>query len=125
MSLSFEEIQAQQRPQREQARADHVRQLRERQEVGQKMSELMADPRWEIWGRHLESMRDQAKDRLALIEIKLTSEVLSPDEYLRVKVSQAQARGMWQSYNNALLLAKTLIEQGEKAVEELKNGQDI
>ena len=64
-------------------------------------------------------MRDRAKDHLALIEIKLTGEVLSPDEYVSVKVSQSSARGEVRAYNNALALAKTLIEQGEQAMKEL------
>ena len=119
MALSFEEITQQQRPQREALAQDRLRQLRERQGVAQKVSELVADPRWEVWGRHLEAMRDKAKDRLVSVELKLTGEVLSPDEYVSVKVSQSSARGEVRAYNNALALAKTLIEQGEQAMKEL------
>ena len=120
MGYSFEEIQALQKPQRESARQAHIEQLQARASVGQKISELQADPRFEVWGRHVEAMKAIAQQRLDTVEHELTSnKLLRHDEYISYKIMQSSARGEVLAYNNALSVAKTLIEQGESALKEL------
>ena len=121
MSLSFEEIQRLQRPERESARQSHIEQLQARASVGQKISELQADPRWEVLGRHIEALMDQERERRRMTEFHLVNSILTGDAYLTAKVKHAKADGAFHAYNQVMQLAKVLIEQGESALKELNS----
>lgn len=96
-------------------------QLRERQAVGRKMSELVADPRWEQYGRHLDAIKESYIRRNGVATAKLTGNLLLGDEYLQVKMEQLRTEEAIKALNTALKIAKTLIEEGEKATEDLKS----
>lgn len=88
--------------------------------LGQKMSELTADPRWEIYGRALEQAKEIHERRIEAADQTLLGEFLDTVNYGKVKVARAYAEGYAKALAFALTAAKELIEQGEKATEELK-----
>jgi hypothetical protein len=95
--------------------------LEQAQAQGEQMSVLTATPEWESYGRKLEAEISRAKAIKERIE-KLfldPSKVLSPADYMEAKIHQGQAAAYLDALNFALNVAKTLIEQGEKAVAEL------
>lgn len=102
---------------RKQAR---VHQLRAQQATAQKISELVADPRWEVYGRHVEAIRDLYTRKRDAASAKLLGKVLPRDEYVEAAVDMASHAAAVRALNEALTVAKTLIEHGEKAVEALK-----
>lgn len=120
MSLSYEEVQAQRSVPNASANDQRIRQLRERQATGQKISELVADPRWEIFGREIESIRATYERRSEAAKVKLLNHLLLGDEYLQTKMEQAQADAAATALTLILGRAKVLIEQGEQAMNELK-----
>ena len=95
-------------------------QLKERIAVAEKVSELIADPRFEVWGRHIEAMRDHHAKKSQAAKDKLTGGLLLGDEYLHVKMDQVAADAAMLALNNALKLAASLIKQGEEAMSDLK-----
>ena len=121
MGYSFEEIQALQKPQRESARQSHIEQLQARASVGQKISELQADPRWEVFGRHVNALRSTEFDRETSSQNRLINAILTSEDYLKVKIAQASSSAAVKAYDNVMNLAKTLIEQGESALKELNS----
>ena len=112
------------------ARSDaekRVAQIRAAQQVGKTLSELRADPRWEVYGRYLEAERAKAEGLCRVAEQSLLNieKPPSPQEEYRAKLALAQNRGTIEAFNYALNIAKQLIEQGEKATEILGLGQNL
>ena len=97
-----------------------MRQLRGHVAVADKVSQLVSDPRWEVWGRHVEAIKDYYAKRQAVAAAKLLTETLSGDEYVKAKVAHASSLEAVKVLDYALNMAKTLIEQGEKALAELR-----
>ena len=92
---------------------DHMRQV---QGVGVVMSELQADPRWAIYGNHLEFMKQRYKTSQERTErLLLDGKFLNSEEYGKTKIEQAEYRGTVRGIELALTLAKKLIEEGEQA----------
>lgn len=120
MSQSLEELKPFLAQDAEERKAMRIFQLRAKMEAHQKISELIADPRWELWGRHIEAMRDVHQAKATTTSKRLIAEFLQGEEYMKVKMAQIEADAAVKALNQALLVAKTLIEQGEKAAEELK-----
>ena len=120
MSQSLEELKPFLAKDAEDRKAARIFQLRAKIEAAQKVSELVADPRWELWGRHIEAMRDAHQVQASSARWRLCAKFLQGEEYLKVKIVQVEEDAAVKALNQALLVAKTLIEQGEKAAEELK-----
>jgi len=99
---------------------ERVRYLREVQALGEVVSELQADPRWERFGRPIESALRQAEQMVTEMEHKLAGVYLPPDEYAKTKMFQAKYQGRAEAFREVLNAAKTLIEAGNQAKEELE-----
>ena len=97
-----------------------IHQLKAQQATAQKISELVGDPRWETWGRHVEAIRDSYERQRNTAREKLTEKFLVGDDYLTTKMEQVKADAAFRAINECLRVAKVLIENGEKAVEALK-----
>lgn len=117
---SFFEIARHNKAQDEYLRLRHAEFLKERVYTAQQMSELATDPRFERWGREVETQKRQAETRAKACEQQLLGSYLTPDQYNKVKCEHATWTGMVQAFDMALVVAKTMIEMGEKAAEELK-----
>lgn len=90
--------------------------LRLAEGVGSIMSELQADPRWAIYGNHLEEIKQRYKDQQAGWErILLDGIFLGGEEYGKAKLNQSECRGIVKGIELALNVAKELIKNGEKA----------
>lgn len=84
------------------------------------ISVLTADPKWEAYGRYLEMLKKIPQAQLANATRKLNGPVaLDPKEYYQTKFDQLKAEAALAAYDNVILVAKTIIEQGEVAVAEL------
>lgn len=125
MGQSLEELKPFLTQDTEDRKAARIFQLRAKMEAHQKVSELVADPRWEFWGRHIEAMRDAHQARATTASRRFIAEFLQGKEYVKVKMAQVEADSAVRALNQAILVAKTLIEQGEKAAEELKTIDNI
>ena len=88
--------------------------------AGENVSELQADPRWEKFFRPIEAQSENLKHNLANVERKLSGAYLPPEEYTKTKIAQAGIQGQISSFDYVINLAKTLIEAGNKAKEELE-----
>ena len=121
MSLQREDIEDRLTAQETERQKVRVHQLRIVAAVGQTMSELKADPRWELYGRHLELMRNQNEDLAKKCELSLVGpKMLDPKEYAQLKVELARYRAYGDAYSKALEIAQTLIERGEQALKEIE-----
>jgi hypothetical protein len=94
--------------------------LKEKIHSGQEMAELTSDPRFMRWSLEVQKMRDHALAQTKQREERLLASLLSQDDYISVKLEQAAFRATAQAYEMALHVAKRIIEEGEKAAEELK-----
>lgn len=101
-------------------RRARITQLKAQHGVGQKVSELLTDPRWELWGRHVEAVRESYQRKLDAATAKILSDSLSDEDFRRVKLERAKWAEAVTALTTALTIAKTLIENGEKAAGELK-----
>ena len=88
--------------------------------AGENVSELQADPRWEKFFRPIEAQSENLKHGLVAIERKLTGDYLPSEEYANAKIAQARVQGQIAGFDYVIGLAKTLIEAGNKAKEELE-----
>jgi hypothetical protein len=90
--------------------------LRLAEGVGSVMSELQADPKWAIYGNHLEELKQRYKLQQEGAErLLLDGKFMNNEEYGRAKLNQAECKGMVKGIELALSIAKELIESGEKA----------
>src|SRR3990167_5497559 len=95
-------------------------QRQQRAEVGKVMSELIADPRWELYVRHIEENRRRAE---ALVN-RFTAEMLngpcvSHETYAQQKVELAGAKAQVEAFTIAIDLVQTLIGSGNEATRDL------
>ena len=80
------------------------------------MSELQADPRWRVYGDHLETIRQDFERQAKGYEQGLLGvEFMEPKRYGQIKIFLAESRGVTKGIKIALDLAKELIERGEVA----------
>ena len=100
--------------------ADRLARLRFLKGQAETVSELIADPRWEIYGRQIEMKRKTHGGELAALKTKLENAFLNPQDYGETKVKQAYNQGCCDGLDFALQIAKDLIEQGEKALGEIE-----
>ena len=94
-----------------------VPQLRSREQLGLRMSQLTAHPDWEIYGRYLEAERAKAEAYCKVVEralLNLANPLLPQDE-LKAKLNLANHQGVLEAFNYALNIAKVLITDGEEA----------
>ncbi len=124
MSYSFTEIAKHNKTAIVITKADQERALKEKIHSGQEMAELVSDPRFMRWGLEVQRLRDHALAQTKQREATLLAALLPRDEYITVKLEQAAFRATAQAYDIALHVAKRIIEEGEKAAEELNDGRD-
>ena len=92
---------------------DHMRQV---QGVGVVMSELQADPRWAVYGNHLEGIKQRYKQSQDGAErLLLDGKFMNSETYGMAKIAQAEYRGVVKGIVIAMSIAKELIESGEAA----------
>ena len=104
------------------ANAKRLPQLQAVKERASQMSALMADPRWEVYGRHIEAERakNEASAKAQERALMDMTDPLSPQDELKAKLRLAHNRGATEAYGVALNIAKILIEQGDKAEEQIR-----
>lgn len=125
MGNQLEDIQPHLEKKRQEERLKTVEQIRHQVRVAAVMSELQADPRWELWGNHVEAVKAEYKRQEGGYTQALAgNEFLEPKRYGQLKLSQAEARGVVKGIEIAMNMAKVLIERGEAAIKELELGEN-
>lgn len=96
-------------------RADaKMHQQRQRQWVGQQMSELLQDPRWNIYNQHLNALKEPHATRVTSLERSLsTTAYLPPDDMVKLKFDLVREKAALEAFDIAQKLIFTLIEQGK------------
>lgn len=107
-------------------RQAHV--YRDRQSVvqGKAMSELFADPHWEVWERHV-NFEKQRRELLfkSMGEMLLASRnKLTLEKFEAAKLDLAEHEAWIAALKFAVDIAKDVIERGEKAAEEIEDTID-
>jgi hypothetical protein len=111
MSQSLEEMQDYLRANAMEARSAQAEQQKSREYVGKVMGELLAEPRWELYARHVKALRDTWFDKNQRSVSELTNSLLEPNAYIQCKVSQAQAAASVLAYDTVLQLITDLVKQ--------------
>ena len=102
------------------SRTIKIRQLRHVQAIAQTMSELSADPRWELYDRQIQVLIEQRRVALTALEKKLNEgETLEFKDYANLKQQIAFSRGWIEALKASIEVVKIWIERGEKAGEEI------
>ena len=86
--------------------------------AGDSISRLKADPNWEIYGRYIEGQIKSHQLQANSCEDKLLNMFLKPEDYGQIKVKHTYNQGWVDALEFCLSIAQTLIEEGEKALEE-------
>lgn len=121
MGQSFEELAPFREAHKLKQQLKRVEQFRQQQATGETISRLTANPDWEVYGRYVERERKRHEESAKNQEAKLLDMVnpLPPHEELKVKMQLAHNRACVEMCDTILGFAKVLIEQGEKAAEQL------
>ena len=92
--------------------------------LGQAMSEVTADPRWKVYADHLEALRQRKEVLLKVARDRLNGqEFLEQKEYGQLKLDIAENFGYVSAMRDVLRVITELVEQGQAAVAELKEGE--
>lgn len=104
-----------------QARVTALNRLQQAKAEGMKISTLVADPNWELYGRYIEREKERheasAKDQEAFL--CNINNPIEGKELLTVRLRLAHNQGASEAYTLALSIAKILIEHGEQAEAEI------
>ncbi|MEK7110856.1 MAG: hypothetical protein AAB867_03305 [Patescibacteria group bacterium] len=102
-----------------------VDQLRHQAGIGVVMSELQAEPKWAIYGNHLKALQEYEERKVKNYQDRLLGgDFLTSQVYGQLKINLAKAEGMVAGFQQALNLAKELIESGERAENKLKQNPE-
>lgn len=98
-----------------------VYRARVQQAEGMKISQLVADPNWELYGRYIEREKERHEASAKGLESLLLDTINPPDEKegLKIRLRLAHNRACVEAYTLALTIAKTLIESGRDAEAEI------
>lgn len=99
-------------------------QLLSQREVGRVVSELLADPKWEIFVRHVQELADRSLALAGREKTRLVNDILKPEEYLECKVKLALYSGESSAFQRVIELAKTLVLRGEEAAKEVATSSE-
>lgn len=94
--------------------------LKARAAVASRMRELKADPHWQTWCDHVESIRATHLARVENLSKRLTEQFLPPQEYGETLAKKREAAAYAAGLKMAVDLIERLINEGEQAVETLK-----
>ena len=99
---------------------EKIFQLQSQHRVGLQMRELMLDERWASYVKHIESLVNAANHNFELGKTLLDGpKFLTPEQYGQQKLDIERHRAKKDAYCFVLNLAQMLVNQGEKAAEEL------
>ena len=116
MAIQLEDTKEWREQKTQEAKLRNLEQMRHQAAVAEVMSELQADPRWAVYGNHLQSILENYEREVKGYEQSLLGhEFLEPKKYVQLKISLATAKGAVNGIRIALNLAKSLIERGETA----------
>ena len=122
MAYTIEDYNPEIKEQAEKIRLARLHQTRQKEHIAQVMSELITDPRWEVLGKHAETVKQRYENLVKFAETTLNgSKFLDGTTYGQIKMVQAENRGVIKGIDLVLGMAKFLIEQGEEAMKKEGN----
>jgi hypothetical protein len=121
MALSFEELRQMQKfNQDADMRELRIHRLKQNQAEALKVSNLIQDPNWEIFCRYAEHLQREYEARAERQKEILFGGYLPPEKYNHVFIELSREQAFANGIKVTLTIAKTIVEQGEKAAAELK-----
>ena|SRR5687768_5202145 len=93
-------------------------QLGEQVHVGKVISELLIDPKWEMYARHVETLREVASQRAEAAQ-KRVMNACTQEELITGRVAYAKAQSEATAYRVCLTLVENLVKTGQLALEQI------
>jgi hypothetical protein len=118
MAQSLEEMNAFFAQQKAGASEARKQQLGQQAQVGKVISELLADPKWEMYARHVESLREAAAMRADAAQ-KRVMDSCSQEMLITGRVAHAKAKAEADTYAICLNLVESLVKTGQLALEQI------
>ena len=120
MTIQIEDIVPQLKAEKEQRQSERVEQLRHQAGVGTAAEAITGDPKWSIYLNHLNSLIESAERQVRGYEQTLSNgDFLGGKEYGQAKVKLSDSRGFLKGLKQSTDLLTILINQGEKAAQEI------
>jgi hypothetical protein len=113
MGRSLEEMQHWIAESQHQITTKQVAQQQARAHVATVMTELLIDPKWELYARHINTLYEQAKAQHEHLDAILLDKVLKLEDYTQTKVDQQRWAATARAFKTSLDLIHKLIEDGK------------
>ena len=112
MGLTYEDIKPRLDALKEKADHERAEQRRIRQGVAKEVSELLADPRWELYRQHLEQIRDSHEAQVLSLSERLLGGTLTDDEMHKTQALYQFHKGWSLGLKASIDLAVELVKRG-------------
>ncbi len=120
MNIQIEDIAPQIKAEREAQQSEQVEQLRQQVGAGTAVSEIQGDSKWSVYLNHMNSLIESAEQQVRGYEQALSSgDFLGGKAYGQAKVKLSDSRGFLKGLKQSTDLLTVLINQGEKAAEQI------
>ena len=93
--------------------------LKETAATGQKIAELIADPKWLTYAHTIAEAKDRERELQHVAEQSLLKQVLTSENYVAAKTAQMYHSGRADGLEFALSIAKELVDKGEDAARKI------
>jgi hypothetical protein len=118
MAQSLEEMQPFLREHQERANGVRKEQLQHQAHVGKVVSELLSDPKWEMYARHLQVRKEKAEQQLEGATMRVMNAV-DQVSLLNARVAHSRALESVRVYTECLTMVSDLVKTGQLAAEQL------
>ncbi len=120
MTIQLEDIAPQLKAEKEQRDSVRLEQLRQQVGAGTAVSEIQGDSKWSVYLNHMNSLIESAEQQVRGYEQALSNgDFLGGKAYGQAKVKLADSRGFLKGLRQSTDLLTVLINQGEKAAQEI------
>ena len=120
MTYQIEDIAPQLKAEKEQRQSSLVEQYRQQVGVGIAVGEIPGDSKWAVYLNHMNSLIELAERQVRGFEQSLSNgDFLGGTAYGQAKVKLADSRGFMKGLKQSTDLLTTLINQGEKAAQDI------
>ena len=120
MTYQIEDLADTLKAEKEQRQSEQVEQLRQQVGVGTAISPITGDSKWAIYLNHMNSLIESAERQVRGYEQSLSNgDFLGGQAYGQAKVKLSDSRGFLKGLKQSTDLLTILINQGEKAAQEI------
>ncbi|KKK69162.1 hypothetical protein LCGC14_2936790 [marine sediment metagenome] len=120
MTIQLEDIAPQLKAEKEQRESQKLEELRHTVGVGTAVATITGDSKWAIYLNHMNSLIESAERQVRGYEQSLSNgDFLGGQAYGQAKVKLSDSRGLLKGLKQSTDLLTILINQGEKAAQEI------